>query len=229
MNAARFFPFAPGSLLWKSLAWTLLIGVLTGLPASAQAQCTPAQIRQMIQQGLSDAEIDRRCTADTSLPPWLAGTWEITMQEQQTTVPTPMGFGATVAYWQIVVDDTELRVQRIKDAHLPEQYHRFESLSVRDVHVADTTLSFTVHDRAIPIPSTTRLQINLQSPDVLQGRYVQTSAGVMGLPPHQSVGTVSMRRVDLHLQPGSPAALRSLPARPLPRDWASTFCMPNCD
>ncbi len=151
------------------------------------------------------------------------------MLEQQTIVPTPMLLGPTVEHWQITLTGAELYIQRIREAHLPEHYHRFASLLVRAVKVADSALSLTVLDPAASIPSTTHLHISLQSSDALLGDYVQTSAGVMGLPPHQSSGSVTLRRVDLSLQSGAAGSLRHLPSNPLPLGWAHSFCMPECD
>lgn len=230
IDAARSTSVLPRSLFSPLLISLCLAGLAMGMPSSVQAQCPPAQIRSTIRQGLSDAEIDRRCrAADTPLPAWLAGTWEVTMHEEQTTAPTPMLLDPTVDHWQITAQGTELHIQRIRNAHLPEQYHRLESLSVREVKRADDILSFTVVDPTGSIPSTAAFQIDLQSPDALQGRYVQTSAGIMGLPSHRSMGAVTLRRVTLSLRSGAPSSLRYLPTNPLPRDWASTFCMPNCD
>lgn len=221
-NASAATTFSPR----KCLAWTLVLGILIGLSSAARAQCTSAAIRQMIQEGLSDAEIDRRCAEQPALPTWLAGSWEVTMHTKQTSVPTPLMPAPTITYWHVTVTGSTLQVQDIQDAHLPATLRQYTPLTVSDVAFDGTTLTLIVHQRNAVMDQTTRLTLNVEREDRLSGRFTSLERGTPALPPIRESGTITLLKKDLTLQPG---AVHRMPSDPIPDDWPDSFCMPNCD
>lgn len=209
-------------------AVVLLLGSAAPPLTFGQTTCTAAEIREMIRQGLPDAEIDRRCSRTRGLPPWLAGTWEVTQHTGQTSVPTPLMPAPTIEYWRLRVDGATLHVEAIRDAHLPEYLHRVQPLHVSDVTFSDGTLSLTIHRRDDVMDTVTRLRLAAERPDRLEGSYESVDRGTPALPSTRTAGRITLLKKDLHLSgSGGPGA--GVPVDPLPRDWSDSFCHPYCE
>ena len=161
---------------------------------SAEAACTAAETRALIAQGLSDAEIDRRCGGEAGHPAWLRGTWHKTERLTRSNVP---GFvsGPTIETWQIETGPGDaLRIATVRDSHLAiAGLSRAEPLEVRDVAIAPGRLAFTVRTRFAGSITTARYELDLGAEeDHVTGRFQSRGTSAFGLPPLEMEGTVEL-------------------------------------
>jgi len=164
--------------------------------AQVYAACTTQEILQMKDQGLSNAEIEKRCEA-SSLPEWLNGFWRVTKGSESTNVPSPGGFGSTQEIVKIVVQNDTLTIFETRDYHLGTSMQQFSRMAVSDIRFTGKQLVFTTHVRNSVQDTRTTYLLTIKSGDTgrLEGRYEQVDTGFPPLPPVRFAGTVTMQKL----------------------------------
>lgn len=175
--------------------------ILLGFLNTAQADCSAAQVRQLLKQGLSDTEIDARCQDKQSLPGWLSGDWDVAEATTQSNVPG-VGFPPTSTIWRLEVAGQSLRIVELGDplGTTPglEYMSQAQPLDVRDLQLSERSLTFSTRRRieGAILKTDYRLDLSGSEQDMIEGQWRSKDSGMMGgiLPATEMAGTVKLVR-----------------------------------
>lgn len=180
----------------KILVATIL---MWGFLNSAQADCSAAEVRQLLKQGLSDAEIDARCQDKQGLPGWLSGDWDISEATTQSNVPG-LGFPPTYAVWRVQITGQGLRIAEIGNSlgTTPglEYMSQERPLEIRNLQFSGGSLTFATRQNIAGAILTTeyRLDLSGSEQDLIEGQWRSKDSGMGGgvFPATEMSGTVKL-------------------------------------
>lgn len=183
-------------MLPKILVATIL---MWGFLNSAWAECSAAQVRQLLKQGLNDAEIDARCQDKQGLPGWLSGDWDVAEATTRSNVPG-LGVPPTYAVWRLQVAGQGLRIVEIGNplGTTPglEHMSQEQPLEIRNLQFSGGSLTFATRRNIAGAILTTeyRLDLSDSEQDSIDGQWRSKDSGMMAgiFPATEMSGTVKL-------------------------------------